>query len=78
MRVLLLIVCLSALMGCSIILPSTPHATTPERSCAPLHPTRFQMQSGEDAGGSHEATLSLSPQSFDVAKVMDAVPLWRG
>jgi hypothetical protein len=75
MRALLLIVCLSALMGCAIVLPSTPHATTPERSCAPLHPTRFQIQSREDTGDSHEATLSLSAQSLDVAKVMDAVPL---
>jgi hypothetical protein len=75
MRALLLIVCLSGLMGCSFILSSTPQATTPERSCAPLHPTRFQIKAIEDTADDRDEDLSLSPQSLDVAKVMDAVPL---
>ena len=75
MRALLLMLCLSALTGCSVILPSTPHATTPERSCAPLHPTRFQIPADDPAAEVSVAELSLSPQSLEVARVMNAVPL---
>jgi hypothetical protein len=75
MRILFLMGYLSCLTGCSIILPSTPHSTTPERSCAPLHPTRFQLQAGEPTATIPEAELSLSAQSLEVARVMNAVPL---
>ena len=76
MRVLFLMCCcLSYLTGCSIILPSTPHSTTPERSCAPPHPTRFQIQAGEPTAAITEPELSLSAQSLEVARVMNAVPL---
>jgi hypothetical protein len=74
MRVLLLMVCLFALGGCSIILPSTPHATTPERSCAPLHPTRFQL-SEEQSAADVSADLPFSAQALDVARIMNAIPL---
>lgn len=75
MRVWLLIVSLIGLGGCSVILPSTPHSTTPERSCAPLHPTRFQVQPNEPTAPISEAELSLSEQSLEVAHVMNAMPL---
>jgi len=75
MRALFLMLCLADLVGCSILLPSTPQATTPERSCAPLHPTRFQVQ---DAMSTHDVAnveLRLSAQSLEVARVINAVPL---
>ena len=74
MRALFLMCCLSGLAGCSGILPSTPLSTTPERSCAPLHPTRFQPQIEEPAGDC-QPELSLSAQSLEVARVMDVLPL---
>ena len=74
MRALFLMCCLSGLAGCSVILPSTPHSTTPERSCAPLHPTRFQPQIEEPAADA-QPELSLSAQSLEVARVMNVVPL---
>jgi hypothetical protein len=75
MRVLFLMVCLFGLGGCSIILPSTPHATTPERSCAPLHPTRFQIDAEQPTGDVSNAELRLSEQAIEVARVMNAIPL---
>src|ERR671922_2623034 len=75
MRALLLIFCLADFAGCSILLPPTPQATTPERSCAPLHPGRFQIPTEELTGDTHGEHLSLSPQSLEVANVMNAVPL---
>ena len=75
MRPLFLMLCLAVLPGCSIILPSTPHATTPERACAPLHPTRFQIQADEPAADVHKAEVPLSSQSLEVARVMNAVSL---
>lgn len=75
MRVLFLMVWLFCLGGCSIILPSTPHATTPERSCAPLHPTRFQIHAKEPTGEVSSAKLPLSEQALEVARVMNAIPL---
>jgi hypothetical protein len=75
MRVLFLMVCLFSLGGCSIILPPTPQATTPERSCAPLHPTRFNTQATEANEDVPGEPLPLSSQSIEVAKVIDAVPL---
>jgi hypothetical protein len=74
MRALFLMLCLAGLTGCSVILPSTPHATTPERSCAPLHPSRFQVQYDE-RDDVPDPESSLSAQSLEVAKVMNAVPL---
>jgi hypothetical protein len=74
MRVLFLMACLFGLGGCSIILPSTPQATTSERSCAPLHPMRFQI-SDEPNGDAAKADLPFSAQSLEVARVMNAVPL---
>ena len=74
MRALFLMCCLSGLAGCSVILPSTPYSTTPERSCAPLHPTRFQPQM-QEPGGDGQPELSLSAQSLEVARVMDVLPL---
>jgi hypothetical protein len=75
MRDFLLMVCLFGLGGCSIILPSTPHATTPERSCAPLHPTRFEIHGEEPTGDLSNANLPLSAQALEVARVMNAIPL---
>ena len=74
MRGFFLMCCLSGLAGCSVILPSTPHSTTPERSCAPLHPTRFQPQIQEPAGDA-QPELPLSAQSLEVVRVMNVVPL---
>src|SRR6476659_3463843 len=74
MRALFLMCCLSGVAGCSGILPSTPYSTTPERSCAPLHPTRFQPQM-QEPGGDGQPELSLSAQSLEVARVMDVLPL---
>lgn len=73
MRVFVLMLCLFALCGCSIILPSTPHATTPERSCAPLNPTRFHTQ--DEPAEPVKADLPFSAQSLEVARIMNAVPL---
>ena len=75
MRALLLMVYLAGLPGCSVILPSTPHATTPERSCAPLHPSRFSIHAEEPTGDAADRDSSLSAQSLEVARVMDAIPL---
>jgi hypothetical protein len=58
-----------------MLLPSTPQATTPERSCAPLHPTRFQIQDAVPTNDVADAEPSLSAQSLEVARVMDAVPV---
>ena len=74
MRVFVLMLCLFGLCGCSIILPSTPHATTPERSCAPLNPTRFHTQDAQRAEPV-KADLPFSAQSLEVARIMNAVPL---
>jgi len=74
MRGLFLMCCLSGLAGCSVILPSTPHSTTPERSCAPLHPMQFQPQIQEPAGDA-QPELPLSVQSLEVVRVMNVVPL---
>ena len=74
MRALFLMCCLSGLAGCSVILPSTPHSTTPERSCAPLHPTRFQPQIEEPAAAA-QSELPFSARSLEVARVMNVVPL---
>jgi len=74
MRILYLMVCLFGLGGCSILLPSTPHATTPERSCAPLHPVRFQIHDERNAEAV-KPDLPFSAQSLEVARVMNAVPL---
>jgi len=61
--------------GCSFILPSTPHSTTSERSCAPLRPTVFHVQGDELSVDTYETDLPLSEQSIEVAKVMNVLPL---
>ncbi|HSC56057.1 MAG TPA: hypothetical protein VLC51_02575 [Nitrospira sp.] len=73
-RVVCLLLCQLGLGGCAIILPSTPQATTPERSCAPLNPTRFHADDDRstDRVG---ADLPFSAPSLEVARVMNAVPL---
>jgi hypothetical protein len=67
-------VCLLGVGGCAVILPSTPHSTTPERSCAPLHPTQFHID-GEQSTDAVKADLPFSTQSLKVARVMNVVPL---
>lgn len=71
---LLLSACLAA-PGCSFILPSTPHATTSERSCAPHKPTLFHIQTEQESADAQDVDLPLSAESIEVARVMNVLPL---
>ena len=64
-----------AVTGCSFLLPSTPHSTTSERSCSPVKPALFRVQTEQESANAHDADLPLSEQSIEAAKVMNVLPV---
>ena len=74
-RMILLLSASLVVPGCSFLLPSTPHSTTSERSCAPLRPAFFDIQADQQNTHSFDAELQLSQQSVEVARVMNILPL---